>query len=150
MAAGAIAPLIRGCAQLGDAERAAELLELAQTLRIDVRAAAVREFARTGMPEFLRFATRLHREALSSGSTMPVASTTKLARACLSAGDAASAEEVIMLRAQREGRHSDGEHAVEELNTAFDLLHSIARQDEQWENTERDIRRTQRTLLGGT
>ena len=161
--AGALTPLLRGCAQRGDAyvEHADRLLALAARLGIDVRSTAVREFARAGTPELLRRAMSLHREATSQPTSqphrrrMPIASSTVLARACLLGGDTAGAAEALGIAPQPslEGgeavaagfRHAasgevGGCGGEQDLDSALDLLHSLVRREQQRDAAVRDQR----------
>jgi pentatricopeptide repeat protein len=128
--AGSIAQLLSGCAQMGDVDRAKALLALATKVDVDVRSAAVREFARAGGP-FLALACELHRQAAVDGGAMPTASTSKLVRACLAEGYSDVAAELLGVPSKDEG-------AISELSDAFDLLHSITRQQIQHEEHQRD------------
>ena len=141
-------PLLRGCARQGALARAMNVLQIADEHGLDVHSAAVREFARAGGAEFLRLARRLHAEARAVGKRMPVASTTKLARACLLAGDAGAAAEVLLgspraaegttepameddAVGEGAGRpvQRSGGRTTHDLDSALDLLHSLARQE---------------------
>ena len=158
--AGALAPLLRGCAQRGAVERAMEVLAIADTFQVDVHATAVREFSRAGGAEFLGLARHLHQEARATGKHMPTGSTTKLARAFLLANDADAAADVLIgsprdTRAHRATDASgppeqhDGEQELHDLNSALDLLHSLARQERQRDQLVRDKRGSQHQDLDG-
>lgn len=133
--AGALVPLLRGCVRHDDAERAQAVLAMADEINIEVRAAAVREFARHGSPAFVALARELHRGAVRDGAPMPTGSTTKLVRACLSEGDDAGAAEVLAIPP------SAADATVAELDRALDQLHSLSRQELQRERAAQDVRR---------
>lgn len=155
--AGALTPLLRGCAEQGDVPRAKWLLKLAKEARVEVSAAAVREFARAGGP-FLSMGASIACEARREGQRLPLGSTTKLVRACLLAGDAAAAAEVLRITdgddplpsRQREGGNGGTASAAdaESLDSAFELLHSVVRQEYQAAGAEADVRHHQRPWLG--
>ena len=90
--------LLRGCVQMGDVARASELLAAARALGVEVRSAAVREFARAPSDAFLDLACALHREAIDAGAPMPLGSSTKLVRACIQHSRETDAEEVLFAR----------------------------------------------------
>ena len=92
----------------------------------------MREFSNAGGDAFLSMAKDLYREAREAGKYMPTGSTTKLARACLLAGDSEAAADVL-IGTPREDQHEHGEHALHDLDSALDLLHSLARQEQQYE-----------------
>ena len=147
--AGALVPLLRGCAVHNDVRRARTLLELASSLGVEVRSAAVREFARHGNSEMVSMAAAMHRSAVADGARMPRGSTTKLARACLLAGDADATAELLGMRAESGASSAESAAPADamggaELDGAFDLLHSVARQELQREQAEQDTRRQQR------
>ena len=167
----ALVPLLRGCARQGALARATNVLQIADEHGLDVHSAAVREFARAGGAEFLSLALRLHAEARAAGKRMPMASTTKLARACLLAGDAGAAAEVLLGSpraaegatepaaeddavgegAGRPGQRSGG-RTTHDLDSALDLLHSLARQEHHRELITPDegddvVERTVRTSV---
>lgn len=132
----ALTTLIRGCTQQGDAERAEQILEYSESLGIDVRAAAVREFARARHSPRLRAqAQRLHREVVGSGARMPAASTLRLAQACLQAGEADESAAVLGVQdAENGGRDGD-------VEAALDSLFALNRKEEQWNQAMADVRR---------
>jgi len=136
--AGALVPLLRGCARHDDISRAREVLEMARDRQIELRAAAVREFARHGGADFVALARDLHRTASRDGALMPTGSTTKLVRACLESGDTSAAAEVLALPS----RGADSTSA--ELDSALDLVQSLARQELQRERAAQDVRQRQR------
>lgn len=115
--AGAIVPLIRGCALRDDAAQASEVLALARKLNVDVRAAAVREFSRHGGPDLIAIARQLHAAATAEGAYMPLGSTTKLARACLRVGATEGVADVL------------GAHLADPADAAADT--AAADRDEQ-------------------
>ena len=150
----ALVPLLRGCAQAADEVRARQLLKKASELRVPVSHGAVREFARVGHLEgcggLLQMALELHRNELMRGQRMPIASTTKLMRACLRAGREADAADVLAIATRHHGaargtllaeeamavRNAGGKTAAgsrASLDSSLDLLHSLTRQEWQHE-----------------
>ena len=94
-------------------------------------------------------AAAMHRSAVADGARMPRGSTTKLARACLLAGDADATAELLGMRAESGASSAESAAPADvmggaELDGAFDLLHSVARQELQREQAEQDTRRQQR------
>ena len=139
--AGALTPLLRGCAAQGDVERAREVLQLARERNVEVRAAAVRELSKAGSSSLLAVARELHRAAQEDGARMPKASTAELASALLFAGDSVGAAEVLGIsRALAEGTDD------EELCAALDLLQTLNLKQRQREQAVNDLRRQQRQL----
>ena len=78
---------------------------------------------------------------MADGAPMPLGSSTKLARACLTAGDAAAAAAVLESRPHDRAAASaavDPAAPTDSLDAALDSLHSLARQELQREQASTD------------